>query len=301
MDNIIFFFDNTTFKINNIIINYIKRLIIYEIIYKKIYKNEYNDVIIFKTCPVLAELKLNIHDENTDINNILLFINNIIYKQHENYGNISFKNIIDKIKDIETKTTKNKIIIICSINTENSFNETNINYINELFNNFTSDIKLINISNNSFFKNICPKINEFYINIKNLKIENILIKEIFNWDYNYIDLKLYTNTILTSNNSLINIDNANELIEYLLVLNVVEKIILNNIENKLDANIDLNKLIKQILIFELKTNNNVILNIIKSFQNSINNIIFRIANSCIKLPINNLNNILSESYIKYIL
>jgi hypothetical protein len=40
MDNLLVFFDNTTFKINNVMINYLKRLIVYEIIYKKIYKND---------------------------------------------------------------------------------------------------------------------------------------------------------------------------------------------------------------------------------------------------------------------
>ena len=147
MDNLLFFIDNVTFRTNNIIINYIKRLITYEIIHEKIYKNEYNDVFIYKTCPSLIETKLNINNNQDDINNILLSINNIIYKKYENYDCSSFIRIIDKIKEIETTIKKNKIIIICSINNQNVFNELNTNFINNSFNDFTSDIKLINISN----------------------------------------------------------------------------------------------------------------------------------------------------------
>ncbi len=44
--------------INNVILNYLKRLIIYEIIYKKIYKGEIDNVYIYKTKPSMTEYKL---------------------------------------------------------------------------------------------------------------------------------------------------------------------------------------------------------------------------------------------------
>jgi len=301
MDNLLIFFDNTTFKINNVINNYIKRLITYEIIYKKIHKNEYSDIHILKSQPSLIDIKLNEHNDVSDINNILLSINNVIYKKYKSYENLSFKNIINKIKEFETITTKNKIIIICSIDSPDSFNESDINYINELFNSFTSDIKLINISNHPFFKCIWANINEYFINIRDFKMDNIQLNEIFNWDYNSVDLELYIKKILIPNEFSINIDKSEDLYRYLLVLNSIEKMISNNIENKLEEKINFD-LIKQILKLELKTiNNDTILNMIKSFQNSINNIIFRITDTCIKLPINNLNDNLSSTYIKYIL
>ena len=128
MDNFLIMFDNYTFKLNNVVYNFIKRFVLYEIINKKYIENKYNDVILFKTNPQLTTTKLNKSNSFEDISDIMLNINNIIYKEYETYPIMLFKNIFDKIKDIETNVSdKNTILIITSIN--NEYNFTNTNYI----------------------------------------------------------------------------------------------------------------------------------------------------------------------------
>ena len=306
MDNLIIFFDNVTFKINNILINYVKRLIINYIIHNKILNQKINDVYILKTRPNLIEVKLNEKD-SLDINKLLITVNNVIYKNYDSYGTLSFKTILERINQFEENTKKNKIIIICSIDSENSFTESNKNYINESFNNFSSDIKLINISNYPFLNQISPSIKEYFLDIREFKIENLKVNEIFDTDENFIETnKKYfdKNTLNLENLELINLDENNELLNYLLFLNYSEKIILENIKNQNENNNKINdylELIKKIISLNLKSENNIILNIIKSFQNLINNQIYRLSNSVYKLPIEQLENHLSESYIKYIL
>lgn len=300
MDNLLLFFDNTTFKINNIILNYLKRLIIYEIIYKKIHKGEIGDVYIFKTKPSLIEIKLS-EQNHIDIPTLLNTINNIIYKEYYSYNNLGFKTILDRIKEFEKNTINNKIIIICSIDSEEYFTESNVKYMNELFSTFKSEIKLINISKYSFIKNLFPKINETFINVKELKIENLNIQQLFNCnsDYDYIT---YINNIIENKDKIksINLDTGTNLLNYLLFIDFVEKMILLNEKNKLvqDNNFEL---IKKILSINFLSENTILLNILKSFQKSINNNIYRITESFYKLPINKLDDYLSKTYIKYIL
>ena len=306
MDNLIIFFDNVTFKINNILINYVKRLIINYIIHNKILNKKINDVYILKTRPNLIEVKLNEKD-SLDINKLLITLNNVIYKNYDSYGTLSFKTILERINQFEENTKKNKIIIICSIDSENSFTESNKNYINESFNNFSSEIKVINISNYPFLNQISSNIKEYFLDIREFKIENLKVNEIFNTDENFIEInkKCFDKNILNLENlELINLDENNELLNYLLFLNYSEKIILENIKNQNENNNKINnnlELIKKITSLNLKSENNIILNIIKSFQNLINNQIYRLSNSVYKLPIEQLENHLSESYIKYIL
>ena len=295
MDNLLIFFDNTTPKINNVIINHLKRMIIYDIVYKKIYKNIINDVYIFKTRPSLIEIKLT--DTYNNIENIDLLlntINNVIYKEYGSYGSICFKTIIDKIIEFEKITKKNKIFIICSVDTLNSFTEQNLAYIKNLFDIFNSDIKLINISTCKLFKNINPKIQEYLIDIKNFSVENFNILELFSEENSIED---YISLITLSDS--LNLNNNNKLMNYLLFLGSVEKKIITNKNNKLD---NLNyEFVKKILSANIEYDNNIILNILKSFQKSLNNLIFRYCNSIYTLPINKLEKHMSNSYIKYIL
>jgi hypothetical protein len=310
MENLLIFFDNTSFKINNIILNYLKRLIIYEIIYKKMYKNEIDNVYIYKTKPSFMMYKI-IKDNDTNISELLNIINNVIYKKYDSYYNLSFKNILDKIEEFEKKTTttKNKIIIICSIDSEDYFPESNVKIMDNKFSTFKSEIKFINISKYSFFNNLCPKIDEIFIDIKEFKVENLNIQQIFNWksDFDYVK---YANSIVVGkekekekdNNSLnLDVDKDNNLLNYLLFIDCVEKKIISNGKNKLEKNIDDLELIKKIMEKNLLSENHVIINILKSFQKSIYNLIYRIYDSYYKLPTENLDVYLSQSYIKYIL
>lgn len=305
MNNLIIFFDNITFKINNVLINYLKRLVINDIIHNKILNKKINDVYILKTSPNLIEVKLNEKD-NLDLNKLLITLNNVIYKNYDSYGTLGFKKILDRIMEFEKNTKKNKIIIICSIDSPNVFTESNKKIINEYFNNFSSEIKLINISKYSFLNEISPNIKEYFINIKEFKIENLKINEIFDVDENFskINKNNFDNNIINFENfEFVNLDDKNELLNYLLFLNYSEKIILENIKknnNDDNNNTELIK-IKKIIMMNLKSENNIIQNIFKAFQNIVGNQIYRLSNSIYKLPTDQLSSYLSESYVKYIL
>jgi hypothetical protein len=306
MDNLIIFFDNITFKINNVLINYLKRLIVNDIIHNKILNEKINDIYILKTRPNLIEVKLNDKDD-FDINKLLITLNNVIYKNYDSYGSLCFKTILDRIKEFEKNTKKNKIIIICSIDSPNSFTESNKKYIRESFNSFGSEIKLINISNYSFLNQICPNIKEYFLDIREFKIENLKVNEIFNIDENFseINKKYFDENIKNLENlELINLDNKNELLNYLIFLNYSEKKILENlIKKNINNDNDYSnfELIKKIILINFKSENNIIKNIFKAFQNIIYNQICRLSNSIYKLPTNQLSSYLSNSYIKYIL
>ena len=303
MDNLLIFFDNTTFKINNVILNYIKRLIIYEIIYKKIYKNDIGDVYIYKTKPSLIEIKLT-EQNNIDITTLLNTINNVIYKEYNSYDNLCFKKILDKIEEFEKETTNNKIIIICSIDSEDYFPASNIKIIDDKFKSFKSEIKLVNISKYAFLNNLCQKINEMFLDVKEFKIENLNIQELFksNSDYDYIK---YGNSIIDEKSNLksfnLDIDKNDNLLNYLLFIDCAEKIVLSFAKDKLNQDINNLEIIKKVISINFLSQNIILTNILKSFQKSINNVIYRIIDSFYKLPINKLDNYLSQSYIKYIL
>jgi hypothetical protein len=304
MDNLLIFFDNTTFKINNIILNYLKRLIVYEIIYKKIYKNEINDVYIFKTKPSLIEYKIS-ENNNIEIIKLLNIINNVIYKEYNSYDSLCFKNILDKIEEFEKKiNTKNKIIIICSIDSEDYFPESNIKIIENKFNTFKSEIKLINISGHPFLNNLCQKINEIFIDSKEFKVENLNVQQLFNWESDFDYIK-YINSLAIEKDKdkLLNldIDKDDNLLNYILFIDFIEKMILSYTKNKSEKNINNLELIKKVMVINFLSGNHILINILKSFQKSIYNTIYRITDSFYKLPIDYLNNYLSQSYIKYIL
>ena len=303
MDNFLIIFDNYTFKLNNVVYNFIKRFVLYEIINKKYIENKYNDVILFKTNPQLTTTKLNKSNSFEDISDIMLNINNIIYKEYETYPTMLFKNIFNKIKDIETNVSdKNTILIITSINNEYNFTNTNIDYLNNIINTLKSNIKIINISNNRFLNELFPKLDEFFIDIKNFKIENIIIKEIFNLETYPNDDEIFTKyKNISENNNSIEVNNSIELFEYICLLCFIEKNILINLDNKLTNIKNMIGEFNKMLRFQIITNNNLILNLLKCFQNSISNILQRNYDLCVNIPIDKLSDELANSYIKYIL
>jgi len=302
MDNFIIFFDNITFRYNNAVYNYLKRFIIYEIIYRKYILNKYKDIILIKTYPTLNAIKLNRTDNITeDIYDILTSINNVIYKKYDDYEKIHFKNIIDKIQKIEEKTINNDIIIIFSINSNKNFTNINKEYIDGLFSNFKSNISVINISHYPLMKKISDKINEFFIDIKSIKIEDFFLKNIFNLNLNIKNINII-DKIEKDINYTLNVDSNIDLLEFIILLNYIEKTIIIN-SNIKNNSIDKNYIFfKKILNLKIiSETNSILINIVKSFQNSIKDIFLRFYEFKIKLPINKLNESLNSSYIKNIL
>ena len=305
MKNLYIYFDNTTYKFNNIIYNYIKRFIVYEIINKKYINNEYDDIFLFKTSPDIVKIKLNNKNDIEDVSNILFSINNVIYKYYKIYPSMNFKNIIDSIEKIELDEPdkENDIIIICSIDKIDSFNDGNKIYISDKINKFKSNIKFINISNSKFLNIISNKINEFFIDIKNLKIENMFLKDIFSLKQDNYPINIFEKYFCFNENNKvdisIDIDNSIELYEYILYLSYIEKILLLNLDNI--EQLENLKKYNNGLEIKINSTNNCLLNIIKSYQNSIKNIQCRFSESNIKIPIDKLNDIQTNSYIKYIL
>lgn len=316
--NLIIFFDNNSFKLNNVIIKYIKRLLLYEIVSSEFNDNKYENIILYKTNPTLIEINLK-SNNYFNIQNIITNINNVIYKCYETYGTINFKKIIDQIYNIEKNNlfglNTNKIILITSINDFCYFTDSNIIYTNDLLNEIKlSTIQFINISNFSFLKNLFPKIDEYFVDNKNYKIENIFEKspfEFYNFDYqkdklneliNILSDKLVdkledSKSLLLNNDELINITNNIDILKYFIVLCGYIEV---NIIELIKSSDDLNK-IKKIMRLFFETGDICLNNIIKSIINSINETVYRLSNSIIKLPVDKLEVFLSETYIKYIL
>jgi hypothetical protein len=295
MTNLLIFFDNQTFKLNNIIINYIKRWIVYKILndYTK-----YDNIYIYKTYPNFVEFKVNTNNLEEDINNILNFINNIIYKKYDEYMNIHLKMIFDKLNEQITNNI-DEILIISSLKYNiDIFSEYNIKYINDIIESKNLNINFINISNFEIINNMFPKLNEQLINIYSLKTENIYINEIIN-----LDINLNISEMINININKVELTKEINIIEYLKLFSFIESIILYNTKNNF-KNKDLYQKIKLFLNIEINVineNNIIIKNIIKSYKNSISNLINRFCDFPIKLPINKLIDELSDTYIKYIL
>lgn len=313
MKDLLIFFDNQTFKLNNIIINYIKRWIVYKIINN--YK-EYDNIYLFKTYPEFVEKKIKLNNIQEDIQDILIWINNVIYKKYSSYPTKCFKNIFDKIntlnqvsyKDVIIKNNiQNEIIIFSSINRhEHNFTESNISYINNILNNIEINIILINIYGDEFFKQMFPKINEKNIDINCLKTENFQINKMIgiNNICDLLNINKYINFDTTKNICKFTTDLS--VFEYLLLIFEIEDYILQDLVPK-------NSTVKQeffkksnIILDKInieceEKHNNQILNIFKSYKNSIKDIILRQMDISIVLPIDKLTNELSSTYIKYIL
>jgi len=293
--NLLIFFDNQAFKINNIIINYIKRWILYKIIYNI---NQYNNINIYKTYPEPNEKNIKVSNLEDIIDDTLIYLNNVIYKENDDYATICFKNIIDKIDNIESvsEIDNNEILIVTSLK-NNTFTENNIKYINEKIDSFKSKINLMNISSVEIFKNLVPKLNEITIDINCLKTENIPIEKFFEFEEinNLEQIKKYENIDIKSLSKL----------EYLGLIYNIEKMILSNILYNKKLDIKQNKLIVHILnnmnIIGIENFCEQLKNIFKSYKNTVRDIFNRHHNLTLNLPIDKLTPELSNSYIKYIL
>lgn len=325
--SLIIFFDNNRFKLNNVIFNSIKRFLLYEVVSSYLVNTVgYKNILLFKTNPSLIEIKLNVTNTDNDIETVITNLNNVIYKHYDTYGTNGFKNIIDKIYEIEKNNylntspnpNPNRIIVITSIDNEFNFTESNLKYINGLLNIIKSDIKLINISNYKFIKNLFPKITEYFVNIKNFKSENIFEKNnnpfvfdnLFEYTFDKFtklvdDLNIKLGIELVNSDGLIDINpnyqtidiSNNTMLKNLIFLFGLIEFGIDEFKTKPN---ELDKIIK-ILGFCFKSNNTHLNNILKSTKNSIYDIVQRNSDFVIKLPINSLDTYLSDTYIKYIL
>jgi hypothetical protein len=108
---------------------------------------------------------------------------------------------------------------------------------------------------------------------------------------------------LSNNNELfdLDIDKSNNLLNYLLFAKSFRKNIIVLFARKVEGIDNELEPIRKIKKLNFLSKNHHIINILKSYQKSIYNLLCRINDTYYKLPINNLDNYLSQSYIKYIL
>ena len=297
LNNYVIFFDNYTFHNNNIIYNTLKRWLIYDIINMKYNLKILNDIILIKTCPNFIETKLNVLNDYNDILNIISNINNILYKKYTICDFSNIKLILEKIIEYEKDNLNYpcKYLIITSINNLNYYNDE---IIKNYFDKINNQIDIINISNYPFLNKISDKINEYFIDRKKIKIESIINDKIFNTKFNIDDIKLINNYNLEQ----INIDDMYNIISYFNLLHKIEIMIYNNINNNIIDDDILSNFAKYLRIkCYSKNNQDNLINIIKCYQNNIRNIINSLFKKIFILPINKLNEQLSNSYFKYIL
>lgn len=301
------YFDNQTYKLNNIIINYIKRWIIYKIINDC---NKYKEICVCKTYPNFVKKKINISDIENNIVEILTWINNIIYKKYDEYEEKNFfkifseifdKDVFDEMKkNIDNKDDKDEVIIFTSRQDKLDIDKFNNKLIENVI--LKSNIKLVNISDNFIFENIFPSIDEYIIDVNSLKMENININQIININlnnniYNFDDeLNKYKNFDLQKT--------INEF-KYLKLLYVIESFInINSQNNKLKKNLQndsIEQILKNVKITSINNHSILTQNIFKSYKNAILNLLQRHNKFNVNLPIDTLTSELNASYIKYIL
>ena len=308
MKKLLIFFDNQAYKLNGLLINCLKRWIVYKIINNY---SEYDDMYIYKTYPYFVEKKIFLNNDNWEENicDILTWINNIIYKTFNDniYPTICIKNIVDKINTINNEN--NEIIVITSLTLKDkeAFTEKNIKYITSIIKNY--NINFINISNaNDVIYNLFDKIasiKENYIDVNCLKTENIDIRKTINInsDKNNTNYEKYKKNIIELN--LLNIKSLS-LFEHIKILYWIESCTLTNISSN-NKNQEFNTITSSILmniknIYECQNiHNSKILNIIKSYTNLVSDIITRQNELMTKFPIDKLTPEMYASYIKYIL
>lgn len=205
MKKLLIFFDNQTFKLNSLVINCIKRWIVYKIINNY---SKYDEICVYKTYPNFVEKKIELNDNyvKENICDILNWINNIIYKKFsDSYPIINIKNIVDKIKTIDDENYEIIVITSLTLREKESFTEDNIGYISNIIKKYK--INYINISNaNNVIYNLfgtLEPIKENHIDVNCLKTENIDICKIINvgnenyekYKKNIIDLNLSNKSV----------------------------------------------------------------------------------------------------------
>ncbi len=306
MNDLLLFVDNYTFKNNSIVFNYVKRLLVYEILKNKYINNKYENILLYKTNPIFSENKLNINNDYSDVKNIITNINNIFYKIYDFYkieNLIKIFNTIEKYVKNKKYNKNDKIIIVCSIDfNHNNIEKSDMININKLINKFKLQIIMINITDSKFLNYFFPKIKEIHIDIKAFKTENIIVSDCFEIEFISENFDLYYKKFINISNyenNKINIDSDSGheiLLNYILMLNQINNFI---IEKK--VNNDKFELFKEILLIDFDSINITLINIIKNFQNSLNDIIYKLLNQNIKLQIEQIDPKLNDSYIKYIL
>jgi hypothetical protein len=279
MKKLLIFFDNQTFKLNSLVINCIKRWIVYKIINNC---SDYNEMYIYKTYPNFVEKKIILNNNNMEenISDILTWINNIIYKKFDNYPRINIKNIVDKIKTIDDENYEIIVITSLTLREKEYFSEENIGYISNIIKKY--NINYINISNtNNVIYNLfgtLEPIKENHIDVNCLKTENIDICKIINVGNE--DYEKYKKNIIELNM----LNKSVSLFEYIKILYWIESCILTNISSN-NKNPEFNSIassiLKDIKIIgdEYQNNknnqNSQIINIIKSYTNLVSDIITR--------------------------
>lgn len=306
MKKLLIFFDNQSFKLNSLVINCIKRWILYKIINNY---SKYNDMYIYKTCPNFVEKKIELNNEE-NICDVLTWINNIIYKKFYDYPRINIKNIVDKINTVGDEIYEIMVITSLTLEEKEYFVKENIEYISNIIKKY--NINYINISNtNNVICNLFGKlepIKENFIDVNCLKTENIDICKIINMcdenNSNNGNYKNYEQNIIDFNLS--NVKSVN-LFEYIKILYWIESCVLNNLSSNNknpEFNLMANSILKNIKIIGddgQNSQNGQIINIIKSHTNLVLDIITRQNELVIKFPIDKLTPELNSSYIKYIL
>ena len=312
MKKLLIFFDNHTFKLNSLVINCIKRWILYKIINNY---SKYNEMYIYKTYPNFVEKKIELNDGNNEENicDVLSWINNIIYKKFFNYPRINIKNIVDKINTVNDETYEIMVITSLTLEDTENFTKENIEYISDIIKKY--NINYVNITNaNNVIYDLFGKwetIKENYIDDNCLKTENIDIRKIINIDDenngNDVNYKNYEQNVIDFNLS--NIKSVN-LFEYIKILYWIESCLLNNLSSNNknpEFNLIANSILKDVKIIGDDSQNGhnglnkQIINIIKSHTNLVLDIITRQNELVIKFPVDKLTPELNASYIKYIL
>jgi hypothetical protein len=305
--NLIYIFDNIYFNnSNSFIFNTIKRWILYELInnISNIDNNDikYNNIILIKTEPSIYSCKLPLQT-NISFEQLLLLINNIVYKKYDEYPTINLKNIFDELE--QYSNTNSKIIIFSSIH-KPKLELNNKVYINKILKKFKNNIYFYNVSKYSYLEKHFNNIKELFINHKSILINEIINSEIFS--INKIDFAVQVNIINETKNisilidkiELILIDNklSNTLIiNYILLINKIELLLINNIINS-----ELVNLINKYFLINIDniSINKTIINNLKNFKNIIKNLFDKLNNlSPIIVPISSLSE--DTSNIKYIM
>ena len=302
MKKLLIFFDNLTFKINGIIINYIKRWVVYKIIneYKK-----YDNIFMFKIHPEFTEKNISVNEIEESMCDILMWLNNVIYKTYENYPTMSFKLIFDKI-NMSCDVDKNKhvgvldedeILIFTSIIwNKHNFTKMNTDYINKIIQNKTSKIKIINMGEIEFIKTLFPEIDEMTIDINCFKIENINLNKIINFnEMNIVEISDKYKNYPNSNDKL-----SFSPHEYIKLMYEIESLVISDISLDTETIKNINIILNNVEVSNIFKQNITMQNILKSYKNAISDILIRKNNLIIDIPINKLSKELSTSYVKYI-
>jgi hypothetical protein len=296
MMNLLYIFDNYTFNnSNNYVINTLKRWIIYNfMIYSK--DDNYDKITLIKTGPDILKCTINLKKDNV-ILKTLEIINSIIYKKYDTYPVINFMLLaetLDEYNDFDTK------IVIFTSMADTVFTQTNKDYINNVFEKFKEKINIVNISKYKYLYLHFKNINEYYIDHRNKKINNIIHNDIF-------ELETYDESFFDNSDYLV-LDN-NTFVINKFVINSLTK--LYNIELYIlstEVNLEFHDkifLIVNTICIEIDKyiiSNVTINNIFKNYINQIKTNLITKHNICsITVPINELDTQLSTSTIKYIL